>query len=146
MYRVNVSGNSMSPLYEPQLLTAEFAGGVPRIPTSKIKPLASIQRRYIYWGRANEMSFQAIADALRCTRNTTYRRVQMLRFNPVELSDCGFVQQNRARNGMAAYFCRFCGYGAKIDVTVIEHAYEHIFGVGSLSLAPSAEMSPSPLR
>ena len=103
----------MSPLYEPQLLTAEFAGGVPKIPTRKMKPLAPLQRRYIYWARANEMSFQAIADALGCAVNTTWRRIQTLRFNPVELLDCEFIQQNHTRNGVAAYFYRFCGYGCQ---------------------------------
>ena len=141
-----LSENPLSPLCEPQLLTAELAGGVPSIPTRKMKPLAPLQRRYIYWARANEMSFQAIADALGCAVNTTWCRIQTLRFNPVELLDCEFIQQNHTRNGVAAYFCRFCGYGAKTDVTVISHAYEHIFGAGSLSLAPSAEMAPSVLN
>ena len=128
---------SLSPLYEPQLLTSEFAVGVPKIQTRKLKPLAPIQRRYIYWGRANGLTFQEIADTLGCGRNTVWRRIQALRLKPLELLDSGFVQPNRTRNGDKAYFCRFCGYGALTDTTVVIHAYEHLFGEGSLRPSPS---------
>ena len=130
----------MSPLYEPQLLTTEFANGIPQIPTRKLQPLNAIQRRYIYWGFSNKMPQRGIARMLGCEPSTVWRRIQNVRNFPLELLDSGFVQGNRTRNGDKAYFCRFCGYGAVTDTTVVIHAYEHLFGEGAM------KPSPSPLR
>ena len=127
---------TMSPLYEPQLLTSEFANGLPEIPTKKLKSLNFIQRRYIYWGFGNRISPTGMARILGCERSTIWRRVKHVRGHPLELLDCGFVQGNRTRNGDKAYFCRFCGYGAQTDSTVVIHAYEHLFGEGSMRPSP----------
>ena len=134
----------MSPLYEPQLLTAEFANGVPQIPTKKMRPLNQFQQRYIYWGFAGRIPQVEIARAIGCDKGTVWRRIKKVRLHPIELFHSGFVQGHGTRNGTYAFFCRYCGFGAKTDVTVIEHAYEHLFGVGSLQLAPAPSRAPSP--
>ena len=131
-----VGADCMSPLYEPQLLTNEFATGIPEIPTRKLQPLNAIQRRYIYWGFGNKMPLRGIARMLGCEPSTVWRRIQNVRKFPLELLDCGFVQGNRTRNGDKAYFCRFCGYGAQSDTTVVIHAYKHLFGEGSMRGSP----------
>ncbi len=125
------------PLYEPQLLTSEFAAGVPQMTSANFRPLSPIQRRYIYWAFANKMSKAGVARMLDCSVTTVWRRIESVKGFPLDLLDCGFVQPNRNRNGEVAYFCRFCGYGAKTDDTVIVHACEHLFGEGSMRPAPS---------
>ena len=127
----------MSPLYEPQLLTTEFVCGMPKIAPRRFKSLTPLQRRYIYWGFANQIPQVEMADSLGCSHITVWRRIQRVKEHPIELLESGFVQKHRTRNGMHAFFCRFCGFGAKTPVTVVIHAYEHLFGEGSLKPAPA---------
>lgn len=133
------------PLYEPQPLTNEFAHGLPQIPSSKTRPLSPIQRRYIYWAYAGRIPYKEMALIVGCSESTIWRRIKLVESRPIELLDCEFVQQGRTRNGRLAYFCRYCGYGALTVVTVVTHAYEHLFGAGSLVSAPRPVSATNPL-